>query len=273
MPASPPRRPAAALAAELVTALRFYTRLPLPSLACEADHPPAPFARCLAWAPLAGAVVGAGGALALAAAAALGLPSGVGAVLALAATVLIGGGLHEDGLADLADGFGGGGTRERKLAIMRDSRVGSYGVLALVLVMLLRAACLASLWDRGGPGLAAAALVAAGAASRGLGLLPMARLPPARPDGLGQGAGVLPAAAFHRAALLGSALGFAVPLLAGAGAARAGVALLLAGLAAEGVTRLAARQIGGFTGDVAGACQQLCEAAVLIGLLAGGSAG
>lgn len=273
MPAPPPRRPAAARAAELVTALRFYTRLPLPPLACEAAHPPDPFARCLAWAPLAGAVVGAGGALVLCGAAALGLPANVGAVLALCATVLIGGGLHEDGLADLADGFGGGHTRERKLAIMRDSRVGSYGVLALVLVLLLRAACLAALGTRGGPTLAAAALVGAGAASRGLGLLPMARLPPARADGLGQGAGALPGAAFRAAALLGAGLGLTLPLLAGAGALRAAAGLVLAGVAALATTRLAARQIGGFTGDVAGACQQLCEAAMLIGLLAGGPAG
>ncbi|RYB02862.1 adenosylcobinamide-GDP ribazoletransferase [Lichenibacterium ramalinae] len=273
MPALPIPGPAAAFAAELLTALRFYTRLPVPPLTVEAAHPPEPFARCLAWAPLAGAVVGACGAAVLAGAAALGLPPSVGALLALGATLLVGGALHEDGLADMADGFGGGRTRERKLAIMRDSRIGTYGALALGLSLLLRAACLAALGERGGAGLAGAALVAAGAASRGFGLLPLARLPPARADGLGHGAGAMPGAVFRTAAWLGGAIGLALPILAGAGAARAALALGLAGLAAAGTTRLAARQVGGFTGDVAGACQQLCEAAMLIGLLVGGRPG
>ena len=270
MPAPPPRRPLPALAAEAVTALRFYTRLPVPPLAVEAAYPPEPFARCLRWAPLAGAVVGAGGGAVLGGALAAGLPAPVAAVLALAAIVALGGGLHEDGLADLADGFGGGATRARKLDIMRDSRLGSYGALALGLSLLLRAACLAALAERG-PSLAAAALVGAAAASRGFGLMPMALLSPARPDGLGHGAGRLPGPTFAAAAAGGAALGLLVSVLGGVDPYRALLALGLAAAAAAWTTWLARRQIGGFTGDVAGACQQLCEAALLVGLLIGGA--
>ena len=263
MPALP------ALAAEVLTCLRFYTRLPLPDLQLETDHAPQPFARCLRWAPLAGASVGAGGAVVLTLASDLGFPAFVAAALALLATVLIGGGLHEDGLADLADGFGGGTTRDRKLEIMRDSRLGSYGALAIGFSLLLRTACLSSLAERGGPALAAAALIGAGAASRGFGLMPMALLPPARPDGLGHGAGRFPASVFPTAAGLAIAIGLVVPVIGGAGWSRAALALGLAALAAGWTTRLARRQIGGQTGDVAGACQQLCEVALLLGLLVG----
>ena len=270
MPAPPPL---AALAAEAVTCLRFYTRLPLPALRAEMSHPPRPFARCLRWAPLAGAVVGLCGAAALAAAAALGLPPPVAAALALLATVLIGGGLHEDGLADVADGFGGGSTRERKLEIMRDSRLGTYGALAVGFSLLLRTAALAGLAERGGIVLAATALVAAAGASRGIGLMPMALLPAARADGLGRGAGRLPAEVFATAAALAVGIGLGLPALGGAGPARPGLALALAALAAAGTTRLARDQIGGFTGDVAGACQQLCEASMLLGLLIAPGAG
>ena len=270
MPALPPRRTLAALAAEAVTALRFYTRLPVPPLAIEAAYPPEPFGRCLRWAPVAGAVVGAGGGAVLAGATALGLPAAVAAVLALAATVALGGGLHEDGLADLADGFGGGATRARKLDIMRDSRLGSYGALALGLSLLLRVVCLAALAERG-PALAAAALAGAAAASRGFGLMPMALLAPARPDGLGHGAGRLRGATFAAAVAGGAALGLLIPVLGGIPPLRAVLALALAAAAAAFTTRMARRQIGGFTGDVAGACQQLCEVALLVGLLIGGA--
>jgi adenosylcobinamide-GDP ribazoletransferase len=92
-----------------------------------------------------GALVGACGALAYWGAAAVGLPPFVAGVLAVAATLLVTGALHEDGLADTADGFGAGVTRERKLEIMRDSRIGTYGVAALVLSILLRAGAVASL--------------------------------------------------------------------------------------------------------------------------------
>ena len=99
----------------------------------------------------------------------------------VAATVLVTGCLHEDGLADTADGFGGGGSKERKLEIMRDSRSGAYGVAALVLSILLRVGAIASLVD---PALVAAALIAAHAGARAAMPVFMAAVPRARHDGL-----------------------------------------------------------------------------------------
>src|SRR5262249_10374713 len=97
------------------------------------------------WAlPLAGVLVALVGAAAYWLAHAAGLPSLSAGALALTATLLATGCLHEDGLADVADGFGGGATRERKLAIMRDSRIGSYGTCALILSLLPRASATAS---------------------------------------------------------------------------------------------------------------------------------
>ena len=123
--------------------LAFLTRLPVP-LPADAARPEA-LARA-AWAfPLVGIVVGGVAGLALLAAEALGLDPLAGSVVAVAAAVLLTGGLHEDGLADVADGFGGGHDRAGKLAIMRDSRIGSYGVLALILSVGLRVSLLASL--------------------------------------------------------------------------------------------------------------------------------
>ena len=125
--------PLRARATEVQLALMLLTRLP----AGRID--PAPTIAAAAWAfPLAGAVVGVLQALVLIAAIGLGLPMAMAAGLALAAGVLATGGLHEDGLADCADGFGGGRSPARKLEIMRDSRIGSYGALALILGLGLR---------------------------------------------------------------------------------------------------------------------------------------
>ncbi len=257
------------LAAELLACLRFYTRLPVPEPWFEAAHRPEPFSRVLRWAPLAGIVVGSCGGAALMAAAGLGLPPLVAAALALASTIVVGGGLHEDGLADVADGFGGGSTAARKLEIMRDSRLGTYGAVAVCLSLLLRAAAVAALIERSGTFVAIAGFVAASAASRGIGLLPMALLPPARRDGLAHAAGGLGPGVLPMAWGLASLIGIALPTAAGEGLARPLAALALATVASFGTTLLARRQIGGHTGDVAGAAQQFSEGAFLIGLLAG----
>ena len=259
--ASPNRRAPPGLEA-LVACLGFFTRLPTPAGAAAMDW------SAHAWAaPLAGVVVGAVGAAALLVAAALGLPPLVGAALGVAALVLATGGLHEDGLADLADGFGGGASRERKLEIMRDSRIGAFGALALGLSLILRVAALAALLAHG-VGFAAAALLFCGAASRAGVLLPLHWLAPARPSGLGADAARLPAAAL--AGALGVALAASVALgLAALGVPRALFALALALAAAAGICALARRQIGGQTGDVAGAAQQAAEVAALCGLLIG----
>ena len=256
-----------ALATDALTCLRFYTRLPIPVLPFEPTAGPKPFSIVLRLAPLAGLVIGLAAAAALCTATAASLPSFVAATLALLTTVLVTGGLHEDGLADCADGFGGGTTRDRKLAIMRDSRVGSYGALAIGFSLLLRAGALSGLLDRAGVGIACAASIGAAAASRGFGLLPLAVLGPARSNGVSQSAGRLPARAFLMSCALAAVIGTVLPMLAGTGPRAAGLATILAAGAAAGTTRLAQRQIGGHTGDVAGAAQQVGEIAFLLGLL------
>jgi adenosylcobinamide-GDP ribazoletransferase len=264
-----PRDAAPGLAGQFLAAWHLLTRLPLPLT------PPAEAAAIGrgAWAfPLIGAAIGAIGGGALWLAAWIGLPALAAAALALGAMALATGALHEDGLADTADGLGGGGSREAKLAIMRDSRIGAYGVLALVLATVLRAGALTSL-----PAIsAAAALVAAAALGRAAATVPMALLPPARADGLGHATrGTSPARAVAAqviaALAAGAALGLALwlrevaprtVLVAGA------TALVAAASVGLAVTALARRHIGGFTGDIAGAAAFLGETAALLALAA-----
>jgi hypothetical protein len=122
------------------------------------------------------------------------LPPLLAALIAVAATVAVTGALHEDGLADTVDGFGGGGDRERKLQIMRDSRIGTYGVVALVLALGARVVALASFEDDAD---AIAALVLCQAASRALIVAVMRRAPLARSDGLAASAGRPTQATMH----------------------------------------------------------------------------
>jgi adenosylcobinamide-GDP ribazoletransferase len=206
--------------------------------------------------PLVGGGVGILGFVAYWIAAALGLPPLAAALLALAATVLATGGLHEDGLADTADGFGGGRDPAEKLAIMRDSRSGAFGALALVFSVGLRAAALAAIADAG---LVLPALVAAHAVGRGALPLVMRRLPPARADGLGAEAGrpgaeVAGAAAAIAVLVAFVCLGFWLGLAA--------IAFSVLGMAL--LAMLARRQIGGYTGDVLGAIEQGGEIIMLL---------
>ena len=245
--------------ADPLAALALLTRLPLPGarVATAARRGAA-----AGWAyPLAGAVTGAGAGLMLAAASALGLGAGPAAGLALAGAILITGALHEDGLADAADGLWGGWTPERRLEIMKDSRIGSYGVLALVLSLLLRWSCLAPL-AADSPLLAALALVAVGAASRAALLLPFALLPPARPGGLAARTGRPRPATVAAGWILAAVLALAA--LGPAGLAVLAAAAL-AGIAATAIARM---KIGGQTGDILGATQQLAEIAGLLVLAA-----
>src|SRR6266851_4939139 len=167
---------------EFAIATAVLTRLPV-GAALPADGAIA----AAGWAfPLVGAGIGALAALAFLIAELLGCGSAPAALLAIAAGLALTGAFHEDGLADTADGFGGGKTRDEKLAIMRDSHHGTIGIIALVLSIALRAAALGTI---GEPIRAGLALIAAHAASRGA-LPPLMRiLTPARADGLGAAAG------------------------------------------------------------------------------------
>jgi adenosylcobinamide-GDP ribazoletransferase len=249
---------------DIADALRFFTRLsvgaPEPGAALDIGR--------MAWAaPIAGVSVGLVGALVLALTAALGLPLILRAGLVTAALVALTGALHEDGLADVADGFGGGSTRARKLEIMRDSRVGAYGAIAIALALILRVGALTAALD-GGFWRASLSLMLVAALSRAGALTPLALLPPARADGAGAAAGRLDPSAL--AAAWGSALVIALALgLVSLGLAHALLATLASVAGASFMVALARRAIGGQTGDVAGAAQQFGEIAAWCGLLIG----
>jgi adenosylcobinamide-GDP ribazoletransferase len=239
---------------EFLAAFTFLTRLPLGR--AQADAPQLSLADT-SWAfPVVGLVIGAVGGIAYAIASALALPALAAALIAVASTALITGALHEDGLADTADGFGGGDTREAKLDIMRDSRIGTFGVIALILSIGLRTVAIADIathWH------VFVALIAAHALSRGVLPAALHRLDPARDDGLGAGAGrpeqnqVLIALAI---ALIIAVI--AIGLHAGLSAA------VVAAIIAAAIGWLAQRQIGGQTGDVLGAIEQGAETAALL---------
>jgi adenosylcobinamide-GDP ribazoletransferase len=252
---------------DIADALRFFTRLRVAEQGLSA---PLDIDR-IAWAaPVAGVAVGLIGALVLGVTAALGLPLFLRAGLTTAALVVTTGALHEDGLADVADGFGGGGTRARKLEIMRDSRVGAYGAITIALALILRVGALAAALD-GGFWRATLSLILVAALSRAAALTPLALLPAARADGAGAAAGRLDSNAL--AAAWGSALVIALALgLAALGLAHALLAALMSGAGALAMVALARRAIGGQTGDVAGAAQQCGEIAAWCGLLIGHTA-
>ena len=260
------------LLADLAACLRFYTRLPLPAGRRDDDpHAMPDFSRVAAQVPIAGALIGLLGALVLVLADRLSIAPLPAATIAIGCLVLLTGAMHEDGLADLCDGFGAGTNRERKLEIMKDSRLGTYGAAALVLSMVMRIGTLAGLVATD-LRLAAAVLVAAAAMSRTAGLLPLVLLPPARSVGAGFAAPRPRAEALAIATILALLCG-CLPLLAGASLARVIAACMGAALSAYAITALARRQIGGQTGDVAGAAQQAAEVAILLVFSAGGTIG
>jgi adenosylcobinamide-GDP ribazoletransferase len=182
-------------------------------------------------------------------------------VIALAALVMLTGALHEDGLADIADGFWGAWDAQKRLEIMKDSHVGAYGVIALVLSLLARWAALWLLFEAGG-GTALAAVIAAAGLSRATMPALIWALPNARPSGLSQSMGRVEG----RVAMIAAGLaGLAALLLLGWSAFGA---VFWAAAATLGMGALARSRIGGQTGDVLGATQQIVEIAVLFSILA-----
>lgn len=242
-------------ARDVALALVLLTRLPLPALPDAAFRSQAR----AGWAfPLAGLAVAIPAGLLGWAAMSVGLPATVAAGLVVAAQVMLTGAMHEDGLADCADGFWGSWDIARRLEIMADSRIGTYGTLALILSVGLRWAALAALLPQTGIG----AVIAAAVLSRaGLPAL-MTALPPARAGGLSRGVGTpgWPVAAL--AVMLGLTLAFVVPVWSALTAAT------FAAVAVAATGRLARTKIGGQTGDVLGATQQISEIVVLFTLLA-----
>jgi adenosylcobinamide-GDP ribazoletransferase len=241
---------------DLKVALAFLTRLPVH---IDGKVSLSDLTAAVHLFPLVGALVGLIGALAFGLGKAVGLGSLPAALFAVAAMVVATGALHEDGLADTADALGAQ-DRERALAIMRDSRIGSFGTIALVLVLIARIAALSSFWD---PWRFAAAMIAAAGASRALLPLLMTAQPPARADGLGAAVGRPEPVRVLIGLGLGAALALALLPLATALSA-----LLAAACAAALAGWFLGRRFGGFTGDTLGAVQQLAEIAFLFAVLA-----
>jgi len=237
---------------DIRAAVVFFTILPL---APRADAAPDEIARALrAW-PIVGAGVAAAGAVGYFLATALGLAPLPSALIALGITIALTGALHEDGLADFADGLGGRDA-ERRLAIMHDSHIGVFGALAVTLSVAFRAALLVQLST---PARVAAGLIAAAAVSRGVVPLMTLTLAPAREVGLGAMLGERRPEIVVAAAILAVVAAF---LLLGVGA---GVSTLaFASAAIFCVAALARSRLGGYTGDVLGAAQQAAEMAGLV---------
>jgi adenosylcobinamide-GDP ribazoletransferase len=238
--------------ADLRVCIAFYTRLPLPAPRVTDG---AALARASWCAPLAGVLVGAIAAIAFWMAWRLNLPPFCCAALAVCASLFATGCLHEDGLADMADGLGGA-TRERALEIMRDGRIGTFGACALAMSFLLRVGSLADLPNAG---LAAWALIGAHAAARGGLPLFMRLVPPARRDGLSASAGAPPAGRAWVSVLIG-----VVVLAVALGVRNMVIALVLMLVGAGVIAALCRRKIGGQTGDVLGALEQVSECIVLM---------
>ncbi|MDB5664282.1 adenosylcobinamide-GDP ribazoletransferase [Cypionkella sp.] len=235
---------------EVQLAVMLLTRLPAGQML------EAPAICAAVWAfPIAGALVGSISAAILYGAMAAGIAPALAAGLALATGILTTGGLHEDGLADVADGFGGGHNRARKLEIMRDSRIGSYGGLALILSLGLRWQAITLLAVQI-PNLAMIALIALAISSRaGLGFA-LLWMPAARADGMGKSAAGTSLICAVSGLLIAAV---ALAILLGPQTA---LYLLLAQIAVQlAFARIALRQIGGQSGDVLGAMQQLAEIA------------
>lgn len=235
-------------------ALVFLTRLPGGRL--EA----ADFARAPGWFAAVGLAIGAAMGVVWWAAAAV-WPPILAALAALAIGMLLTGALHEDGLADTMDGLGSGRPADRALEIMRDSRIGSHGALALVMVLSAKVAALAALGTA-----APLALVAAAGLSRAVMALMLRAGPYLRPTGAGSGMtgawGLEGRLAWTGAVVVGGALAAVAT-----GWALAGGVLGL-GIGAGAVRFWALRRLGGLTGDVLGAAQQLGELGFLLGVLA-----
>ena len=234
---------------EIVVAFQFLTRIPMPLIAFEADS----LSRATKFFPLVGLVVGSGAVL-LQKVLMFHMRRPLVALIVLIYLVLITGCLHEDGLADTADGFGGGRTKDQILAILKDSRIGSYGATALVLSLLTRYLLLASLPLEH----FAAYVISSHVLSRWTSLPLSYFFPPAREQD-GQGARIAKLTSLA-SLIFGSVFGFTVVAFALRWAAVAPVLVAILTIALSGW--LYGRKIGGVTGDCFGATNQLAEIAV-----------
>lgn len=253
------------LVADIAATLRFFSRLPVPRINRHDDPAQLPdFRRAAAVTPVTAVLVALPGVAVFVFASLTALPEAVAVLLGLSVNIALTGALHEDGLADVADGFFGAGTPERRLEIMKDSRIGAFGTLALILAISLKTLLLATLATRYGAGAAALGWLAVESGSRATLVAVWHALPAARPDGLSALCGAPSRQSFI------AAIALALTIFAACHALFPVPALLLAalaqGLAGYGVARIALAKIAGQTGDVLGAAQQLACLAGLTGL-------
>jgi adenosylcobinamide-GDP ribazoletransferase len=211
--------------------------------------------------PIVGAVIGLFASIVLWIGSWFDFPANLLALFALLTLTLLTGALHEDGLADTCDGLGGGGTRDQKLKIMRDSQIGSYGAMALILSFGLRWAAYTEITEQG-VGHILAALISIAAGSRAALPVIMYLIPLAREDGLSASAGKPSFDRAITALLIGIGfllfiLGFRISIVA------LGLSVLTAGL----FVYFVATRIGGQTGDVLGAVQQIIEVTILLAII------
>lgn len=246
---------------DTLAALAFFSRLPVPQSSEAFD-----LRKSAAGWPVAGLVLALGPAIVFLIARAAGFPALIAAIMALALMTALSGAMHEDGLADTFDGFGGGRRAEEKLLIMRDSRLGVYGALALLFTILVKLAALSAIGLR--PGYGALALVMAAVASRALALWHWSATPPARSDGLAHAAGQPDPTALTLGLAIGALAALVLLVFFGTAAL---IGVLMAGVGVGLFSDLAKRQVRGHTGDTIGAAQQIAEALLLTGLAAGPS--
>jgi adenosylcobinamide-GDP ribazoletransferase len=250
------------LITDTARALGFLTRLPVPSRYFEGDE--GSLVQVSRAFPLAGFAAALPAALFLLISPWLNFPSPLAAVIAVAISVGTTGALHEDGLADMADGFFGCKDTEQRLEIMKDSRTGAYGVLILVLSVLLKVFALASLLTFGGM-TAALALLAAGVAARTALVWHWGELESARSGGVADIAGKPDEESLSFALLTGLPLAGALTLT-GFGLSATVLTAVFVVIASIAFARLCRDKIGGFTGDTLGSASQIAEIAALIAL-------
>jgi len=238
-------------------ALRFFTRLPVPAWV---GHSAEALNRSARYFPAVGLVIGGIGALVFLGAS-LFWPQAVAVLLSMAATIYATGAFHEDGLADMVDGLGGGWDKLRILEIMKDSRVGSYGVVALVLALLGKFVLLVALDAT----LVPFALLAGHAVSRFCSTVLLATMDYVREDLLSK---AKPLATRLSGGEMLVALGFVIAVLALLPPEKAVAGCALATLATFWLAGKFKRWLGGYTGDCLGATQQVSEIAFYLGLLA-----
>ena len=243
------------------TALQFFTRLPIPAWV---GFDAAWLNQAARYFPLVGLVVAALTATVYALAAWL-LPAPVAVILSTAAGIYATGAFHEDGFADMCDGFGGGMSASRVLEIMKDSRIGAYGAIGIVCMLALKCTTLAYL-----PPLAAVgALLVAHPLSRLLACALIWRMDYARAEGKAKPlAQTMRSGEFAIAALTAMLAVGAVIASGMLGAPAIGAGALAALVATLWLSRLFARRIGGYTGDCLGAVQQVSEVMIYLGVLA-----